>query len=1307
MLWLIGNHIHALTGAPFAGLTKLSFIQLSDNELRELAPDAFAGLSSLRYLGLQNNKLRTLPEHVFDGLSTLAYLTISANQFTTLPPNAFADLAALDRLWLSQNHLEELSPSLFSSLSSLTELRLSYNQLTELPDSIFSGLSSLTTLTLARNPGAPFSLGLRFQRIDQDDYSAPGPAVIRLAIDKGAPFPMPIPIEATGGELSSDTVLISAGDAVSFDVTVTRGDSSQAGTIVSAHLPHIPEAIQGITLSLPDPIRLFTPTQRLVNLASSNSTGAEGDTVNLTVEVTSPPDSTLHFIYTIHSDPDGASSDADPEDYADNTGGLVTFASGDSSAAIQIFILDDDDIEPARETFVVTLAPPGEATGYSLGHLPSATVVIHEGVCDRTPQVRDALARNLPNCTSPDDQYLSGVRGLNLDPTRALTIHDGKEGRFGPMYRQHLPACVAPVDSVDSLRPVYGFPVVRCSNRIDPPQHPAVNSPEFLGHSTGSEALTALRVHDFHGLSRLRYLSLRRNRLSTLPEDVFLGLDSLEQLILEGNQFANLHPDLLAPLDNLEWLNLANNKLDDITSGLFATVQGLRYLNLYGNGLDRLRADAFSDLLNLEFLSLRNNTITNMPEGIFTDMRRLRHLNLGENRLSDLPSGLLRGLRELTNLYLHENRLTRLPQSIFNDLENLELLTLGDNALDSLTNDVFNNLKKLRGLWLYRNNLEVLPTGLFASQSDLVALWLYSNPLRVLPQGAFDGLPKVEILGLHDNDLVELPPSAPFRALASLRILRLEYNQITELIGDSFDGLVNLQHLDIRGNRITSVPPNLFFGLSSLYSLDLRANPGSPFMLTLEAERVDSEDLGSPSPAQVVVVLAQGAPYRMTVPIAAQNGTVSNGEALLEGGRARGPEIVVTQAADGNTQVTVGPAPVPPAAIKGIRVRSGDPLVLFDTASNRSPVAEREIPGVRVQVGRDGLTFSASGYMRDPDGDTLEYAIVSADSSVASSTVDGDQVTISAVAAGTTRLTLTATDTGGLRAESSFPVTVRSPSPGSFDIDLILSGTLSEYQEEAFRRAAEYWMRILRDWDNPDIELGMDFELGCGNVTAHQRIGTLDDLVIVANVHTTEEDFLAQAGICGIHDGIPFMGAIEVNAERMEWMEHNGHLEEMMLHEIGHVLGIGTLWRQSGLLRNPSQATDSLVDTHFAGPLAIAAFDDAGGTDYDGAKVPVQRRRLGTAGDSHWRESVLGHELLTPILYPNTVNPLSAITIQSLADLGYTVDATLAQHYQLPEASETQADRDVARMADLSDDVFVSPVMVVDRRGRVIRVILR
>jgi hypothetical protein len=129
-----------------------------------------------------------------------------------------------------------------------------------------------------------------------------------------------------------------------------------------------------------------------------------------------------------------------------------------------------------------------------------------------------------------------------------------------------------------------------------------------------------------------------------------------------------------------------------------------------------------------------------------------------------------------------------------------------------------------------------------------------------------------------------------------------------------------------------------------------------------------------------------------------------------------------------------------------------------------------------------------------------------------------------------------------------------------------------------------------------------------------------------------------------------------------------------------------------------------LADTHFTGAAAIQAFNSAGGTSYTGAKVPVMNSEgLGTV-NSHWRDGVLDPELMTGFLNPGGPNPLSAVTVRSLQDLGYTVSVTGADPFTLTPAVRVAGER---RGRELIDDIISEPIRRITPSGRVVGVIRR
>ena len=277
---------------------------------------------------------------------------------------------------------------------------------------------------------------------------------------------------------------------------------------------------------------------------------------------------------------------------------------------------------------------------------------------------------------------------------------------------------------------------------------------------------------------------------------------------------------------------------------------------------------------------------------------------------------------------------------------------------------------------------------------------------------------------------------------------------------------------------------------------------------------------------------------------------------------------------------------------------------------------------------------------------------------------------------------------------------------GDYDIELVFSDHFTERQKNVLQYVARRWMAVITA-DLPDYEFNQGWSGTCGGqsyeIPAGERI---DDLRIYMG--TFEGGGAVGYGgpsVVRQETHLPVLGCMAFDLSK-------ANLLITGLHEIGHVLGFGAIWDELGFLQ------DLDGDTHFNGPLAIAAFDEAGGSDYTGAKVPVQK------GEGHWRYSAFPGELMRP----GGGSALSAITVQSMADLGYGVDVTQADAYTLPGTTAAQARaKQAAAIPVIPGDARLSgsvaspthaepklwcgldgerePIYVVDQQGRIIRTI--
>jgi hypothetical protein len=239
------------------------------------------------------------------------------------------------------------------------------------------------------------------------------------------------------------------------------------------------------------------------------------------------------------------------------------------------------------------------------------------------------------------------------------------------------------------------------------------------------------------------------------------------------------------------------------------------------------------------------------------------------------------------------------------------------------------------------------------------------------------------------------------------------------------------------------------------------------------------------------------------------------------------------------------------------------------------------------------------------------------------------------------------------------PATTTTPptSVGGFQITLQMSG-LTASEQAIFQQAASRWSQVITG-DLPN---------------ATYRGQTVDDLLISASAPRIDGvgGILGQSGPDAFRSGslLPIHGVMEFDAADMASMESTGLLYSVVLHEMGHILGIGTLWEDKGLLSGAGTSNPI-----FIGANATAQYNQIFGTSARG--VPVEATGGSGTADAHWRETVFTNELMTGWAGPGTNLPLSRVTIGSLADLGYTVNYAAADAYT-PTSAGLAAGRSAA-----------------------------
>ena len=323
--------------------------------------------------------------------------------------------------------------------------------------------------------------------------------------------------------------------------------------------------------------------------------------------------------------------------------------------------------------------------------------------------------------------------------------------------------------------------------------------------------------------------------------------------------------------------------------------------------------------------------------------------------------------------------------------------------------------------------------------------------------------------------------------------------------------------------------------------------------------------------------------------------------------------------------------------------------------------APPEIHDVRLVTPRTEAPVTATLRWRisDPNGDALTCRIDldgdgTHDRTISPCPTAGDLL-VTYRTAGTVVASLDVSDgTFDAPTWTTDPLFVTAGPSEPFDITLHFDPATAPEYRDAFAAASARWQQVVVDGWNPEpLVVPAGF---MGWIPAFD--GAVDDVLIAARVVELDGPggLLGQAGALAkrASSGEPYFGLMEFDAADLADYAAAGELVDLIVHEMGHVLGIGFNWVGEG------RVDDLLTNPTYNGPAANAAWHELGGT----GQVPVEDQGdVGTRA-AHWRESTFANELMTG--YADSDERLSRVTIGALADRGYGVELSAADDYTLP-----------------------------------------
>jgi len=447
--------------------------------------------------------------------------------------------------------------------------------------------------------------------------------------------------------------------------------------------------------------------------------------------------------------------------------------------------------------------------------------------------------------------------------------------------------------------------------------------------------------------------------------------------------------------------------------------------------------------------------------------------------------------------------------------------------------------------------------------------------------------------------------------------------------------------------------------------------------------------------ASTVTLAAIGQTAQLTATVTDQNGnaigspaltwtsanaavvTVSASGLVMATGNGTTAVTVSAGSASAQADVTVAQVPVQLQKVAGDNQTAspGQPVALPLTVQVNDG-GGRPVANVAVTFAATGGTLGTTSASTGADGRASSGFIPVA--------TGAEQITASVAA---TALTTSFTETG--------------VSP--FTIELQFLSTPTPAQMAAFTAARQRWESlIVGDLQNVSLDAAAG-QCGGNSPAIHRPV---DDLLILVTLTSIDGpgNVLAGSGPCFVRNTntLPVLSLMQLDTDDLDQLETSGLLQAVIVHEMGHALGYGTIWTDLNLLADATPPPGT--DPHFTGAQATAAFEAAGGASYVASlKVPVENTGGQGTADAHWRESVFGSELMTGFVDAG-VNPLSRVTVGSMADLAYSVNFADADPYTLAPGLRAFGRGPVV---ELKNDVVRVPLHEVTDAGRVVRVIPR
>lgn len=240
-------------------------------------------------------------------------------------------------------------------------------------------------------------------------------------------------------------------------------------------------------------------------------------------------------------------------------------------------------------------------------------------------------------------------------------------------------------------------------------------------------------------------------------------------------------------------------------------------------------------------------------------------------------------------------------------------------------------------------------------------------------------------------------------------------------------------------------------------------------------------------------------------------------------------------------------------------------------------------------------------------------------------------------------------------------------------INLSFSGSMTPIQQQTFVDAAAYWNSVITGYDLTTNSVGQ-FQTHTLTISASlPSIDGVNGILGSAGPQTATYYDNNPVGTPTVALYYTTTGAMQFDSADVAALVANNTFYGVVLHEMAHVLGIGTLWTPNNNVEGTTYPLYTVGSGQYTGPNALAQWRSEFNMP-SASYVPVELGGGSGTANGHWNEVDGGgsptgilsvdngmdfsNELMTG--WASGIFFVSRATLGTLDDLGYTVDYSKA-----------------------------------------------